>query len=118
MNSGGEPDIESLLDRLQEIHHQVMGDVEPAEREHILVVRPLAFHHLDFETLLLEESFLDRAEDRRLAGQSDIADADLVGCAAGGGVFPAAGQEQNRARHDEDGSSQVHFESEAREIPQ
>ena len=57
MNAAGELHIQSLLDGLEEIHDQVMRDVVSAEREHILVVRPLAFHQLDVEALLLENPF-------------------------------------------------------------
>ena len=79
MDSGGELHVQALLNRLEEIHHEVMRDVEAAEREHILVFRPLAFHQFDIESLLLEETILDRAENRRLACDADVSDTDFRG---------------------------------------
>ena len=77
VNAGGEFHVEPLLDRLEEIHHEMVRDVVAAEREHVLVFAPLAFHELDLETFLLEKSLLDRGENRRLAGDADVADAHL-----------------------------------------
>ena len=79
MDAAGELHVQPLLDGLEEVHHEVMRDVVTAEREHVLVFRPLAFHERDVEPFLLEEALLDRGEDRRLAGEADVADADLVG---------------------------------------
>ena len=75
VDAGGKFYVEPLLDRLEEIHHEMVRDVVTAEREHVLVFAPLAFHELDLETFLLEKSQLDRGENRRLAGDSDVADA-------------------------------------------
>src|SRR5678815_4666599 len=67
VNAGGKLHVEPLLDRLEEIHHEMVCDVVAAEREHVLVFAPLTFHELRCEPFLLEESQLNRAEDRRLA---------------------------------------------------
>jgi len=70
-----------------------MRDVEPAQREHILVVRPFALHHFDFESLLLEETFFDRRVNRRLASDADVTNADLIGSSwARIGTFVAAAE--------------------------
>ena len=58
MNPPGEFHIHSLFDRLEEVHHEVMRDVEAAEREHVFIFRPLASHS-PLEALFLEEPFLD-----------------------------------------------------------
>ena len=79
MNSAGKFDIEALLDRLEKIHYQVVRYVEPAEREHVLVIRPFAFHQLNVEPFLFEKSVLNRAENRRFARDADVADADGIG---------------------------------------
>ena len=71
--------VQALFDRLEEIHHEMMRDVEAAEREHILVFRPFAFDQFDIESFLLEEAIFDRAENRRFAGDADVADADFRG---------------------------------------
>ena len=94
MNSRRETHVKSLLDRLQEIHDEMVRDIESAQSQDVLVVRPLAFHQFDVEALFLEETVFDRAEDWRFAGQSDIADPDLVRGAAAGGIFPATRQKQ------------------------
>ena len=78
MDSAGEFHVEPLFDRLEEIHHEMMRDVEPAERQHVLVVGPLAFHQTNIESFFLEKAFLDRAENRRFAGDADVSDTDLV----------------------------------------
>ena len=75
MDSAGEFHIESLLDRLEKIHDEMMRDVESAQRQHILVVGPFAFHQLDIEPFLFKKPFFDRGEDRRFASQADIAHA-------------------------------------------
>ena len=103
VDAGGELHVEPLLDRLEEIHHEVMRDVVTAEREHVLVVRPLALHQFDLEPFLLEEALLDRAEDRRLAGDADVADADFVrarrfGFSAPGDWLLCTRQEQRSRR--------------------
>ena len=100
VDSGGELHVEPLLDRLEEIHHEVVRDVEAAEREHVLVLRPLALHQLDLEPLLLEEALLDRGEDRRLAGEADVADADFCEpvLAAGHAVGLFATRQEQRSR--------------------
>ena len=78
MNSGGKFHIESLFDWFQKHHHEVMSNIEAAESENVLVVRPFTFHQRDIEPFLLEKSFLDRAEDWRFARDADVANADLV----------------------------------------
>ena len=95
MDAAGEFHVQSLLDRLEEIHHEMMRDVVAAEREHVLVIRPFAFHEADVEPFFLEEAFFDGGEDRRFAGEADIADADF--CRARGicwriGGFVAASE--------------------------
>ena len=93
VDPAGELHVEPLLDRLEEIHHEVMRDVVTAQSEHVLVVRPFAFHQFDLEPFLLEEAVLDRGENRRFASQADVADPDFVGV-SGGGVFFAPSKKQ------------------------
>src|SRR5947209_1412512 len=78
MNSAGEFYIESLFDRLQKVHHEVMGDVESAQRQDVFVIGPLAFHQTGIEAFLFEKAVLDCAEDRRFAGKPNISDPDFV----------------------------------------
>src|SRR5271155_5212549 len=66
--------IQPLFNRLEQIHNQVMRDVETAKRKHVLVFRPLAFDQFNIQSLLLEESVLDRTEDRGFAGNTDVSD--------------------------------------------
>jgi hypothetical protein len=70
--------VEPLLDRLQEHHDQVVRDVEAAERERVLVGLPLAPDELDLDPLVLEVAVLVGGVDRRLAGETDRADADFL----------------------------------------
>ena len=51
MNSAGELHIQPLLDGLEEIHDQVMRDVESAQRQHVLVIGPLTFDQGDIQAL-------------------------------------------------------------------
>ena len=108
VDAGGESYVEPLLDRLEEIHHEMVRDVVTAEREHVLVFAPLAFHEFHLETFLLEKSHLDRGENRRLAGDPDVADAhfgqavlrfsapgDWFLCNPPGAAPPAAGEGEN-----------------------
>src|SRR5437588_13015960 len=96
----------------------MMGDVVSAQREHVLVVRPFACYEFGFESFLLEESFLDRAEDRRLAGQPDIADPDLVRGAARHRVLPATGQGQRSPCEKNYRSRKTHAAIEVNEKPE
>src|SRR5438270_13999607 len=96
----------------------MMGDVVSAQREHVLVVRPFAFHEFDFESFLLEESFLDRAEDRRLASQPDVADPDFVRRAVGHRVLPATGQGQRTPCEKNYRSRKTHAAIEVNENPE
>src|SRR5215468_10152717 len=57
MDSGQESYIQTLFDRLQKEHHQMMSDVETAKRQGILVSGPVAFHQFGLESLLLEKAF-------------------------------------------------------------
>ena len=77
MYSGGELHIQPLLNRLEQVHDQMIGDVKPAQRKNVFVCRPVAFHQLDVESLLLEETILDRAEYRSFAGDTYISNPDL-----------------------------------------
>ena len=96
MDAAGEFHVQSLFDRLEKIHDQVMRHVEPAQRQHILVIGPLAFDERDLQAFFLEETFLHRREYRRLAGQADVADTDFRLAAAGNlRASPAAGQEEH-----------------------
>jgi len=45
---------------------RVVGDVKPPQRQHVLVLRPLAAHELDLESLLLEEPLFVGGEDRNV----------------------------------------------------
>ena len=61
VDAAGEFHVHPLLDRLEEVHHQVMRDVKAAQRQHVLVCRPLAADQFDVQPLFLEESLLDGA---------------------------------------------------------
>ena len=104
VNSGRELHVESLLDRLEKIHDKMMRDVEPAQRQHVFVVGPFAFHHFHLEPLFLEEPFLDRAEDRRFAGQANVTDANFIRSNRAGGIPLATGQNQRTKRRNRDES--------------
>jgi len=78
MNATGEFHIEPLLDRLEKIHHEVMGNVESAQRENIFIFAPFALNEFDVQPLLLEKSVFDRAENGGLTSDPDVADADLA----------------------------------------
>jgi hypothetical protein len=77
VDAAGHSHVQALLDGLEEVHDQVVGDVEPAQREHVLVFGPLALHELGLEPLLLEEAVLHGRVDRCLAGDADVAHLDL-----------------------------------------
>ena len=78
MDSGEEPYIEALFDRLKEVHDQMVSDVVAAERECVFVIPPTALHQLHIKAFLLEEAFLVRNIDRCFAGQADVAHPDLI----------------------------------------
>src|SRR5439155_10188326 len=61
VNSTGKLHIESLFDRFQEIHHQVLGDVVATQGKRILVIRPITFHQFDLQALFLEEAVFNGA---------------------------------------------------------
>src|SRR3954462_2220537 len=77
-----------------------MRDVEAAEGEHVLVLGPLAFDQFHLQPFFFEKSFLNRREDRRLAREADVTDANLVRI----GISPllAASKKQQR-RYQEQG---------------
>jgi hypothetical protein len=83
MDPGGEIYVQALLNRLEEIHNQVMRYVKTAEREDILVFRPLAFDQFNIESLILEETILDCAEYRRFARDTDVSHPNFSGAAFG-----------------------------------
>ena len=56
----------------------MVGNVEAAQSEDVFVISPFAFHQADIEAFLFEKSLLDRAEDRRFTGQTNVPDTDLV----------------------------------------
>src|SRR4029077_9545186 len=58
VDSGQKSDIQTLLNRLQKVHHQMMRDVVATKRQCILVSRPVAPHQFGLESLFLEESLL------------------------------------------------------------
>ena len=60
MDSGQEPYIQTLFNRFEEKHHEVMSDVEAAKRQCVLISCPVALHQFGLESLLLEETFFDR----------------------------------------------------------
>ena len=78
MNSAGEFHVQALFDRLQEIHHQMMRNIETAESEDVFVVRPFAFHQTRIEPFLFEKAFLDRGKDGRFASDPDVANPNLI----------------------------------------
>jgi hypothetical protein len=47
VDAAGEPHVEPLLNRLEEIHHELLRDVVAAEGERVLVVLPVALDQLD-----------------------------------------------------------------------
>ncbi len=79
MDSSSKSYVQALFNRLEQIHNQMMGYVETAEREHILVFRPFAFDQFDIESFILEETILDCAENRRFACDPDVSDTDFRG---------------------------------------
>ena len=78
MDSGQEPYIQTLFDRFQEVHHQVMSDVVAAKGQCVFVSCPIAFHQFRLESLLPEEAFLVSDINRSFAGQTDVTDANFV----------------------------------------
>src|ERR1041385_3789186 len=78
MNPAREFYIHALFERFQKIHHQMVRDIIPSKRQHILVIGPVALHEADLEPFFFEKSLFDRCENRRFAGKTDIAHADLV----------------------------------------
>src|ERR1051326_8365748 len=66
MHSSEKPDIKTLLDRLQEVHHEVVRDVVGAEGEVVFVSRPTAFHQFRFETFVFKEAFKDEGLEPEL----------------------------------------------------
>src|SRR5882724_2042872 len=96
VDSGKESYIQPLLDRLQEIHHQMMSDVVAAKREVIFIIGPGTFHELRLESLLFEETLLIGDVDRSFAREADVADANVFGVNSGGGGFlTGAAQKQS-----------------------
>jgi len=95
VDSGQEPYIQTLFNRFEEQHDEVMSNVEAAQRQCVLVGCPVALHQFDLESLLLEETFFDRRVNRRLASDADITNADLVGSSwARTGTFVAAAENE------------------------
>src|SRR5580765_8746294 len=101
MNAAGKFHIESLLDRLEEIHDEVVGDIKAAEGEDVFVVGPFAFHQVDIEPFLFKKALFDGGKDGRFAGEANVADADFSGT-GGSGLWPrafvAAREEQDGER--------------------
>src|SRR5262249_20755006 len=92
VDSGKESYVQSLLDWLQKIHHQMMSDVVAAEREIIFVIGPGAFHQFRLESLFLKKILLVCDVDRRFAGEANVADANVFGFSRH--ALTAASQEQ------------------------
>src|SRR5204863_2046747 len=78
VNAREEPYIQTLFDRFEEIHHQMMGDVVAAKRQCIFISGPIALHQFRLESLLLEKAPLVSGVNRSFAGQPDVADTDLI----------------------------------------
>jgi len=78
MNSASEFYVKALFDRFQEIHHQMMGNVEAAESEDVFVICPFAFHQARIESFLFEKALLDRHKDWRFAGNADVTNSNLI----------------------------------------
>src|ERR1700757_3441393 len=53
------------------------GDIQTAKRQHVLVFRPLTLDQFRIQPLLLKETIFDRAENRGLTSNADIADPDF-----------------------------------------
>src|SRR5688572_22773278 len=87
----------------------MMRHVVAAERQHVLVILPVALHELHLKTFFFEETLLDRGENRRLAGDADIADADFRRAAAAVFRIPlAADNEESAERRRRDQSGDGH----------
>ena len=91
MNASGEPDIQTLFKGLKEVHHQMVRDIESAQRQDVLVFRPLAFDEFDIEAFLFEKAFFDSGENGGFARDANVADADsmAVGLRGRTAVLPA-----------------------------
>ena len=87
MDAAGEFHVQALFDGFEKIHDQVMRDVKSAQRQHVFVIRPLAFDQRHLEAFLLEEAFLDGSEDGSFAGKANVTDPDFS--RAAGGVVSA-----------------------------
>ena len=74
-----EGNIKALFYRFQEIHHQVMRNIEATQRQHVLVVGPLTFYQANIKSFFLEKAFLDCCENGRFTGQPNVANAHSVG---------------------------------------
>ena len=83
MDTAGEFHVQALFDGFEKIHDQVMRDVESAQRQHVLVIRPLAFDQRHLEAFFLEEAFLDGSEDGSLTGKANVSDPDFNRAAGG-----------------------------------
>src|SRR4029077_20802682 len=78
VDSGEKPHIQSLFDRLKEVHHEMMSDIVAAQRERIFVICPIALHQLRLEAFLLEEALLVCSVDRRFASEPNVADTNFI----------------------------------------
>src|SRR5262249_27362368 len=97
MHSSKKSHIQSLFNRLEEIHHQMVSDVIASEREIIFIICPAAFHQLWLESFVFEKSLLVRGINRRLAGQTDKPDLDVFRIDHLGSGFLAAAAQKQRA---------------------
>ena len=78
VNSGKESYVQTLFDRLQEVHHEVMSDIVVAKGQCVLISCPIAFHQFRLESLLLKKTLLVRGVYRGFASQTDVTDPDFV----------------------------------------
>src|SRR6185437_15475948 len=58
MNPAREFHVQPLFNGLEEVHHQVVRDVETSEGKNVLVGGPVALDQLNFETFFFEKAVL------------------------------------------------------------
>jgi hypothetical protein len=78
VNSSEKSYIQTLFDRFEEKHHQMMSDVEAAKRQCVFISGPIALHQFWLESFLLEEAFLVSGINWGFARNTNVTDADFV----------------------------------------
>src|ERR1043165_9318046 len=104
-----ESDIQTLLDWLEEVHHQVMRDIVTAKCQGIFVSGPVALHQFRLESLFLEKTFLICGVNWSFTRQADITHADCVRVPNGSiGIFMAACHQQKQAQRKDINNARIH----------